>query len=35
MQCVFIAKHRVVWPVAWMCDALGVARAAFHTWLTR
>ncbi len=22
----FIAKHRSVWPVAWLCEALGVSR---------
>ncbi len=26
MKFVFIAKHRSIWPVAWMCDALGVTR---------
>ncbi len=30
-----VAKHRVVWPVSWMCDALGVSRSGFHAWLTR
>jgi hypothetical protein len=23
----FIAKHRVIWPVGWLCGALGVSRA--------
>jgi len=23
MKFVFIAKHRAIWPVAWLCDALG------------
>lgn len=31
----FIAKHRGVWPVSWMCEALGVSRSGFHAWLTR
>ena len=29
----FIAKHRSVWPVAWLCEALGVSRSGFHVWL--
>lgn len=31
----FIAKHRGIWPVAWMCDALGVSRSGFFAWLRR
>jgi putative transposase len=31
----FIAKHRGVWPVSWMCGVLGVSRSGFHAWLTR
>jgi putative transposase len=31
----FIAKHRGIWPAAWMCEALGVSRGGFHAWLTR
>ena len=31
----FIAKHRGVWPVRWLCEALGVSRSGFHAWLTR
>ena len=31
----FVAKHRGVWPVSWMCDALGVSRSGFHAWLAR
>jgi putative transposase len=31
----FIAKHRGVWPVAWLCEALGVSRSGFHAWLKR
>jgi putative transposase len=35
MKFVFIAKHRRIWPVAWLCDALGVSRSGFYSWLTR
>ncbi len=31
----FIAKHRGIWPVSWMCEALDVSRSGFHAWLTR
>jgi len=31
----FIAKHRGIWPISWMCGALGVSRSGFHAWLTR
>ena len=31
----FIAKHRSIWPVAWLCTALDVSRSGFHAWLTR
>ena len=31
----FIAKHRSIWPVAWLCEALGVSRSGFHAWLKR
>ena len=31
----FVAKHRGVWPISWMFDALGVSRSGFHAWLTR
>jgi putative transposase len=31
----FIAKHREIWPVRWLCEALGVSRSGFHAWLTR
>jgi hypothetical protein len=27
MKFVFIAKHRSIWPVAWLCEALGVSRS--------
>ena len=35
MKFAFIAKHRSVWPVAWLCEALDVSRSGFHAWLTR
>jgi len=35
MKFVFITKHRTIWPVAWLCDALGVSRSGFHAWLAR
>ena len=31
----FIAKHRAIWPMRWLCEALGVSRGGFHAWLTR
>ena len=31
----FIAKHRGIWAVDWMCEALGVSRGGFYGWLTR
>src|SRR5260370_18698347 len=31
----FIAKHRGLWPAAWLCGALGVSRGGFYAWLTR
>ena len=31
----FVAKHRGVWPVGWLCEALGVSRSGFHAWLKR
>ena len=35
MKFVFIAKHRNIWPVAWLCDAIEVSRSGFHAWLNR
>jgi hypothetical protein len=35
MKFVFIAKHRSVWSVAWLCDAMGVSRSGVHAWLNR
>ena len=31
----FVAKHRGVWPVRLMCEALGVSGAGFYAWMTR
>ncbi|VVE54976.1 IS3 family transposase [Pandoraea fibrosis] len=31
----FMAKHRGIWPVNLMCDALGVSRSGFYAWLSR
>ncbi len=27
MKFTFIAKHRGIWPVAWLCEALDVSRS--------
>ncbi|MET4323777.1 hypothetical protein ABIC02_007568 [Bradyrhizobium sp. RT5a] len=35
MKFAFNAKHRTIWPVAGLCDALGVSRSGFNAWLTR
>ena len=35
MKFSFIAKHRGIWPAAWLCGALGVSRGGFYAWLTR
>jgi putative transposase len=31
----FVAKHRGIWPVAIVCEALGVSRSGFYAWLSR
>lgn len=31
----FIAKHRGVWPAAWMCEMLDVSRSGFYEWFGR
>lgn len=30
-----LRRPHVIWPVAWICGALGVSRSGFHAWLTR
>lgn len=35
MTFAFVAKHRHIWPVSWMCEVLGVSRSGFHAWLKR
>ena len=35
MRFAFVAKHRHIWPVSWLCDALDVSRSGFHAWLGR
>ena len=35
MKFAFVAKHRGIWPAEWLCEALGVSRGGFYTWLTR
>src|SRR5690242_8435436 len=35
MKLSFIARHRGIWAVDWMCGALGVSRGGFYGWLTR
>ncbi len=31
----FIAKHRGIWPVEWMCEVLDASRSGFYEWLSR
>src|SRR4029078_596818 len=35
MKFALIARHRGIWPVAWLCNALDVSRSGFHAWLNR
>jgi hypothetical protein len=35
MRFAFIAKHRSVWPGAWLCEALDVSRSGSHARLRR
>jgi putative transposase len=35
MKFAFVAKHRSIWPVAWLCKALDVSTSGFHDWLNR
>ncbi len=30
-----MAKHRGIWPVAWMGETLGVSRGGYYSWLKR
>lgn len=31
----FIAKHREIWPVTWMCGVLDVSPSGFYIWCSR
>lgn len=35
MKFAFVAKHRTIWPVSWLCKALDVSSSGFHDWLNR
>ena len=35
MKFAFIARHRHIWPVSWLCEVLEVSRSGFHAWLSR
>ena len=35
MRFAFVAKHRQIWPMAWLCKALDVSTSGFHDWLNR
>lgn len=35
MRFAFVAKHRHIWPVSWLCEVLDVSRSGFHAWLSR
>ena len=35
MRFAFIAKHRHIWPVSWLCEVLDVSRSGFHARLNR
>ena len=31
----FIAKHRGIWPLRWMCEVLDASPSGFYSWLMR
>ncbi len=35
MRFAFIARHRHIWPLTWLCKALEMSRSGFHAWLNR
>ncbi len=35
MKYAFMARHRSVWPVRWMAQALDVSASGFYEWLSR
>ncbi len=35
MKYAFMAKHRSIWPVRWMAQALGVSASGFYEWMAR
>ena len=35
MRFAFIARHRHIWPVSWLCEVLEVSRSGFHAWISR
>ena len=35
MTFAFIARHRHIWPVNWLCEVLAVSRSGFHAWQGR
>ena len=32
MRCALIEAEKASYPIAWMCDQLGVARSSFYAW---
>lgn len=30
-----MAKHRGIWPLSWLCEALDVSRGGYYSWLKR